>query len=75
MPETEERALGITECAIALGVSETEIWRRIRSGEILAERVKGTAGETVEVIGRTANSRSSSRLAEIVKYVQKRSDP
>jgi hypothetical protein len=62
-PAARPSAEALATFARVLGVSEAEVWGRVRSGELLAERVRGPAGEEALEITGEAVSRAA-RLAQ-----------
>ena len=68
VPVTRRSADALAEFARVLGVSEAEVWHRVRSGELLGERVRGAGNEEVLEISGEAVSRAA-RMVQRRKMV------
>ncbi len=72
---TKKQYISIAELADLLGISHVAVWKRVKNGQIQAEKVGKmyviTNREVVHILGQKTSARDKSRIEKAVKKTVK----
>lgn len=72
---TKKEYISISELAGLLGISHVAVWKRIKNGQIKAEKIGNmyviTDNELLRVLGRKTTAKDKSRIEKAVKKTVK----